>query len=92
MRAAVTVTFSVTVNNLDTGDKVLASSITSATASNCPACGTDPRCASSIPDLVPGLAIAVSAGPGTTAPGAVVHYTVTVTNSGQTGLYRGGVH
>ena len=83
--AAATITFSVTVNNPDAGDKVLASSITSATAgSNCPAGGTDPRCASSIPDLVPGLNIVVSAGLATTAPGAVVQYTVTVTNSGQT--------
>ena len=34
--------------------------------------------------LVPGLQIAASAGSGTTSPGSVVSYTVTVTNSGQT--------
>ena len=34
--------------------------------------------------LVPGLTIAVSANTGTTTPGSVVQYTVTVTNSGQT--------
>jgi large repetitive protein len=83
--ATATVTFSVTVNNPDTGDKLLTSSVISATAgSTCPSGGTDPRCASSIPVLVPGLNIGVSAGSGTTTPGAVVHYTVTVTNSGQT--------
>ncbi|MGD0609812.1 MAG: internalin, partial [Streptosporangiaceae bacterium] len=72
------------MNNPDTGDKVLASVITSVTAgSNCAAGSTDTRCASSIPDLVPGLTITASAGSGTTTPGAVVHYTVTVTNSGQ---------
>ncbi len=83
--ATATVTFSVTVNNPDTGDKVLASTVTSAaTGSNCPVGGTDPRCASTITVLVPGLTIAVSAGPATTTPGATVHYTVMVTNSGQT--------
>ena len=34
--------------------------------------------------LVPGLTTTVSADAGTTTPGSVVHYTVTVTNSGQT--------
>src|SRR6202035_411758 len=52
--------------------------------STCPSGGTDPRCASSIPVLVPGLNITTAARPATTTPGAAVHYTVTVTNSGQT--------
>ena len=48
--AAATVTFSVTVNNPDTGDKVLATTVTSAAAgNNCPAGGTDPACATSVP-------------------------------------------
>ena len=80
-----TITFSVTVNNPDTGDKVLAQTVTSATAgSNCVAGSTDARCSVTVVVLVPGLTIAISAGSGTTTPGAVVHYTVTVTNSGQT--------
>ena len=75
------------------GDKLLVDKVTSAAAgSNCPAGGTDPRCSSSIPVLVPGLEIAASAGPATTAPGAVVHYTVTVTNSGHHGPHRGDVY
>ena len=83
--ASATVTFSVTVKNPDPGDKLMVDKVTSATAgSNCPAGGTDPRCSSSIPVLVPGLNITQSAGSATTTPGAVVHYTVTVTNSGQT--------
>ena len=83
--ASATVTFSVTVKNPDTGDKILVDTVTSATAgSNCPAGSTDARCTSTVSVLVPGLEIAVSAGSGTTAPGSVVHYTVTVTNSGQT--------
>jgi len=83
--AVATITFSVTVKNPDTGDKLLASTVTSATTgSNCPAGGTDSRCTSSVQVLVPGLAISVAAGSATTTPGATVSYTVTVTNSGQT--------
>ena len=83
--AAATITFSVTVKNPDPGDKLMTSTVTSVTAgSNCPAGGTDPRCSSSVPVLVPGLNITQLAGSTTTTPGAVVHYTVTVTNSGQT--------
>ena len=83
--ASATITFSVTVNNPDTGNKSLASTITSATAgSNCASGSTDPRCASTVTVLVPGLTIAVSANTGTATPGSVVQYTVTVTNSGQT--------
>ena len=41
----VTVTGTVTVNNPDTGNKVMASTLTTAApGSNCPAGGTDPRC------------------------------------------------
>ena len=83
--ASATITFSVTVNNPDTGDKVLASTVTSATAgSNCASGSTDARCASSVTVLVPGLTTTLSAGTSTATPGSVVHYTVTVTNSGQT--------
>ena len=83
--AVATITFSVTVNNPDNGDKLLASTVTSATAgNNCPAGSTDSRCTSSIQVLVPGLAISVSAGAGTTTPGAKVQYTVTVTDTGGT--------
>ena len=83
--ATATITFSVTVSSPDTGNKTLASTITSATAgSNCAAGSTDPRCASTVTVLVPGLTIAVSANTGATTPGSVVQYTVTVTNSGQT--------
>ena len=83
--ATATVTFSVTVNDPDTGDKVLVDTITSTTAgSNCPSGSTDPRCTATVAVLVPGLQISASAGSATTTPGSVVDYTVTVTNSGQT--------
>ena len=83
--ATATITFSVTVSSPDTGNKVLAATVTSATAgSNCPSGGTDPRCATSVTVLIPGLTIAVSASTGAATPGSVVGYTITVTNSGQT--------
>ena len=83
--ATATITFSVTVNSPDTGNKSLASLITSASAgSNCASGSTDTRCASAVTVLVPGLTIAVTANTASTTPGSTVGYTVTVTNSGQT--------
>ncbi len=83
--ATATITFSATVNNPDTGDKVLATAVTSPTpASNCPTGGTNPACSNSVTVLVPGLTIAMTAGVSTTTPGSTVQYTVTVTDSGQT--------
>ena len=82
---AATVTFTATVNNPDTGNQVLATLITSAAAgSNCAAGSTDPDCATSVPVSV--LTITNTASTGTTTPGSVVSYTVTVTNSGQVSL------
>ena len=52
--ASATITFSVTVNNPDTGNKILASTVTSATAgSNCASGSTDSRCAEHGPGLGP---------------------------------------
>ncbi|MGO9384086.1 MAG: beta strand repeat-containing protein, partial [Mycobacterium sp.] len=83
--ASATITFSVTVSSPDAGNKTLASTVTSATAgSNCASGSTDPRCASTVTVLIPGLTIAVSVNTGTATPGSVVGYTITVTNSGQT--------
>ena len=83
--ASATITFSVTVNNPDTGSKVLASTITTAAAgSNCPAGGTDSRCSVSVPVLIPALTITATANTTTAAPGTVIGYTVTVKDSGQT--------
>ena len=83
--ATATITFSVTVNDPDTGNKVLSSTITSTSAgSNCASGSTDSRCATSVSVLVPGLTMVTSANAGSATPGSVVGYTVTVTNSGQT--------
>ena len=83
---AATITYSVTVNNPDTGDKLLTNTVTSAApGSNCPAGGTDPRCASTV--TVSQLIINSTADVTTTTPGGVVHYTTTLTNTGQTPYY-----
>ncbi len=83
--ATATITYSVTVKNPDTGDKVLSTKVTSTTTgNNCPSGNTDSRCSNSVSVLSPGLTIAASAGSATTAPGSAVSYTIAVTNSGQT--------
>src|ERR1700733_3816926 len=79
--AAATITFSVTVNNPDTGNKTLVSKVTSATSSsNCASGSTDARCSSTVG--VPILTIALTATPASTTPGSVVSYTIAITNSG----------
>ena len=78
-----TVKFSVTVNNPDTDNHLLASTVTSASAgSNCPVGGSDPRCASTV--TVSQLTIVSTANTSTVTPGGVVVYTTTLTNAGQT--------
>ena len=81
-----TIRFSVTVNNPDTGNKTLTDTITSTTpGSTCPASGPAPAaCTSVVTVLVPGLMITTTAGSATTTPGSVVHYTTTVSDTGQT--------
>ena len=64
---------------------------TAAAGSNCPAGGTDPRCSVSVTVLIPALTIVKTADVSTTSPGGVVHYTVTITDSGQT-PYNGATY
>ncbi|MGD0608019.1 MAG: hypothetical protein ABSA53_31080, partial [Streptosporangiaceae bacterium] len=81
--ATATITFTVTVNNPDTGNGILASAVTSAAAgNNCPAGGTDPRCTTTTD--VATLTIVNTASVSTTTPGGTVGYTITITNAGQT--------
>ena len=84
--AAATITYAVTVHDPDTGDRALVDSVISAAAgSNCPLSGgSDSRCTVTVQDLVPGLQIVKTADVATTTPGSVVHFTITVTNTGQT--------
>ncbi|WP_433372608.1 putative Ig domain-containing protein [Streptosporangium sp. CA-115845] len=83
--ASATITYSVTVNNPDNGNKTLTSTLTSSTVgSNCPTGSGDVRCASSVTVLVPQLTINAVAGGATTTPGSIVSYTTTLANTGQT--------
>ena len=85
--ASVTITYSVTIDNPDTGDLILANTVTSAAAgSNCPAGSADPRCTVTLTVVnAATLTItAAAAAAGTAAPvaGGVVDYTITIGNSG----------
>jgi len=80
-----TITYTVTVNNPDTGDKHLVNTVTSATqGSNCPPGGTSPACTATVTDLIPALTITKTASVSTTSPGSSVGYTITVADTGQT--------
>src|SRR5262249_25477931 len=81
----VTVTFSVTVNDPDTGDQLLVVGAASAAeGSPCPPGSNGAPCESSVGVLTPGMTIAAAADASSAAPGQTVHYTVTITDSGQT--------
>jgi len=83
--AVVTITASVTVNNPDAGDKTLTTvASSSAPGSTCPAGSSNSACTSTVQVLIPALTITKSADVSSTTPGSTVHYTVSVTNSGQT--------
>ncbi len=87
----VTVTGTVTVDNPDPGNKLLASTITTTAAgSNCPSGTTDSRCSVSVPVLVPALSITQTADAAAAVPGQKVTFTVTISNTGQT-PYTGAV-
>ena len=80
---SVTITYSVTVNNPDTGNLVLSSTVTSSTSgTNCPSSSTDARCTATV--TVSGLSIVKRADSSSTTPGSVVRFTVVATNTGRT--------
>ncbi len=81
---AAAITYSVTIDNPDNGDLVLANTVTSATAgSNCAAASTDPRCTVTLTVVSAAtLTITAAAGAASAVAGGVVTYTVTIANSG----------
>lgn len=82
---SVTTTSSLTVNNPDTGNKVLTATISSTTqGSTCPAGAPAPACTSTVPVLTPGLDIETTADVSTTTPGGTITYTIALTNTGET--------
>ena len=71
--ASAVITYTITVNDPDTGDKVIINTATSAAVgSACPPGATAAPCRVTVAVLTPGLTIAQSAGAGTTKPGSVV--------------------
>ncbi|RCG27302.1 DUF11 domain-containing protein [Sphaerisporangium album] len=83
--ATVVLSASFTVNNPDTGNRnISARSIADVPGSNCPSGSADPRCVINVPVLVPALTITKSAGATVAVPGAVVGYTIVLSNTGQT--------
>ncbi len=80
-----TITYSVTVDNPDTGGKLVVNTVTSsAVGSTCPPGTTSSSCQVTIPVLSPALTITKTASAATAVPGQAVTYTITVTDSGQT--------
>ena len=83
--ATVTITFSATVADPDTGDRRLTVvSASAAAGSVCATGNTNAACTVTVTVLVPALTILKSADSTTTTPGSVVRYTITATNNGQT--------
>ena len=83
--ASAVITFTVTVNNPDTGDKlVITTAASAATGSTCPPGTTASPCQVTIAVLTPALTIVKTASTATPTPGQQVTYTITVTDSGQT--------
>jgi uncharacterized repeat protein (TIGR01451 family) len=81
----ISITGTVTVSNPDNGNKLITATLTSATpGNNCPAGGTDPSCTATVQVLIPALTITKTADVATTSPGSVVHYTITVADTGPT--------
>ena len=75
----ITITYSVTVNNPDTGDHLLTNAVTPTGPGG--ACATAGGCATVTP--VRSYTVAKTSSPGSTSPGGVVTYTVTVVNTGK---------
>lgn len=80
--ASIDITYSVTVDDPDSGDHLLDNVVTSrpGTGANCVAGSGDPECETSTP--VRSFHVTKSATPATTVPGATVTYTIVVVNDG----------
>ncbi|MET8980910.1 hypothetical protein ABZX85_35445 [Streptomyces sp. NPDC004539] len=80
--SSVTLTYSVTVNDPDTGDKQLTNTVVATSpGTNCPRGSTDPSCAST-PAGVPALAVRKAVSDTNPVPGETLTYTVTLRNTG----------
>jgi uncharacterized repeat protein (TIGR01451 family) len=83
--ATATITYSVTVDDPDTGDKHLTNSVASAEAgSTCPPGSTANGCSTSVDVLVPRLVVTKTADTSVVTAGGTVAYTITLANTGET--------
>jgi len=83
--ASATITYSVTVDAPDTGDKRMTNSVSSsATGSTCPPGTGATACSTVVNVLVPALAVRKIADTSVVTAGGTVNYTITLTNTGQT--------
>ena len=80
-----TITYSITVDNPDNGDKHLVTTVVSTDpGSTCPPGSANPACTATVTDLIPALTITKTANVASAAPGTAVDYTITVADTGQT--------
>jgi uncharacterized repeat protein (TIGR01451 family) len=81
--ASTTVTYSVSVNNPDSGDRLLDNAVSTppAVPSNCTTGSTDPACATRT--RVASYTVAKTTSASRVQPGATITYTIVVTNTGQ---------
>ena len=87
---SVTITYSVTVNQPPTGDRVMVRRATTpALGADCPPGNTTTACASTVNVLMPEMTITKSADTSSAAPGGTVRYTITIQNTGQAGYGPG---
>ncbi|NUT18685.1 MAG: DUF11 domain-containing protein [Hamadaea sp.] len=79
--ATVTITYSVTVDDPDAGDRILTNVVTGPPGSNCANGSSDPACRERVPRA--DVAVAKTADRTHAGPGQIVTYTVRITNSGK---------
>ncbi|SDH65273.1 conserved repeat domain-containing protein/fimbrial isopeptide formation D2 domain-containing protein [Leifsonia sp. 98AMF] len=77
----VTVTYSVTVNDPDTGDKMITNTVVTPPGGDCPAGTDNAACTVQIPSG--SFTVAKAASSQTVTPGGTITYTVTVVNTGK---------
>jgi uncharacterized repeat protein (TIGR01451 family) len=84
---SVTITYSVTVNTPDAGDKVMTNVVTTPPGSNCITGNTDPNC--TVNHDVESFTVSKAASTTSAVAGDKVTYTVTVTNTGKAAYTAG---
>lgn len=80
-----TITYSITMNNPDNGDKhLVTTAVSTDPGSTCPPASANPDCTAIVTDLIPALTITKTANVASAAPSSAVDYTITVADTGQT--------